>query len=234
MTILTSPSVSSIVNFFCFFNTFYRTWRASGHGQNSLHIFEYHCFGGVTICCRLLWGVPRKYYTMGRTSLDSWFVYIFVFKNFLFWSVVSGTSWDFIDNDLARDCRRALDCEVTVHPFGTATRQHTHQASSAYTRVQHRVQANAITGPLTQPASGNGGNTGFVQGHGVPSAPASSASVSSLTQMEIDLFTRLANGLGLSQYDTLGFLEKCNNCSNFFLGSFLCIISHLPHKNNDV
>lgn len=126
---------------------------------------------------------------------------IFVFKNFLFWSVVSGTSWDFIDNDLARDCRHALDREATVHPVGTATRQHTHQASSAYTRVQHRVQANAITGPLTQPASGNGGNTGFVQGHGVPSAPASGASVSSLIQMEIDLFTRLANGLGLSQYD---------------------------------
>ena len=68
----------------------------------------------------------------------------------------------------------------------------------------------------------------------MPSAPASGVSVSSLIQMEIDLLTRLANGLGLSQYDTLGFLEKCNNCSNFFLGSFLCIISHLAHKNNDV
>jgi hypothetical protein len=138
--------------------------------------------------------------------------------------VVSGTSWDYIDNDLARrvrDRRRALDREASVHRPGTATRQRTtHQPSSAYTRVRRHVQANAIAGPSARPQAGNGSNTGIVQGHGVPGAPG--ASVPSPTQMEIDLLTRLANGSGLSQYDTLGFLEMCNHCGNSFLGSFLC------------
>ena len=45
--------------------------------------------------------------------------------------------------------------------------------------------------------------------------------VMSPNHREIDLLIRLANGSGLSQCDTLGLMELCAHCSNFFLGSFL-------------
>ena len=128
-----------------------------------------------------------------------------------------------MDEDLARrvrDRRRGLDREATVHRPDTATHQRTHQPSSSYTRVRRCVQANALAGPSGSTRPGNGGNTGTVQGHGVPGAPG--VSVPSPTQMEIDLLTRLANGSGLSQHDMLGFLETCNHCGNLFLGSLLC------------
>ena len=48
------------------------------------------------------------------------------------------------------------------------------------------------------------------------------ASVQSPTQTDIDLLHRLANGSGLSYYDTLGFLERCTCCCDFFLSSFIC------------
>ena len=58
-----------------------------------------------------------------------------------------------------------------------------------------------------------------MQGRDVPGA---SVVVMSPTQQEIDLLIRLANGSGLSHYDTLGFMEMCTRCGDFFLGSFLC------------
>jgi hypothetical protein len=72
------------------------------------------------------------------------------------------------------------------------------------------MQANAIAGPSTST------QPGFVRGQDAPG-------VSELcpTQMELDLLHRIANGSGLSYYDTLAFLEMCNSCRNFFLSSFL-------------
>ena len=117
--------------------------------------------------------------------------------------------------DRARRRRReALDREAAAYlRAGSHGAAHQPQAtlqptSPAYTRVRRPVQAqaNAIAGPSNQPAPGNG----------VPGEPELSP-----TQMETELLTRLANGSGLSQYDTLGFLETCTRCGNLFLGSFL-------------
>lgn len=85
--------------------------------------------------------------------------------------------------------------------------------SSAATRVRRRqAQANAVAGlvlPQTQAPAG--------QFHPIP------------TQVEIDLLTRLANGDGLSPYDTEGFIERCDRCGRAFLASLLSshiILSH--------
>ena len=204
------------------FKTFYRTQRASGHGWNSVCIFECSHFGGVPYvvgyCGEFRENIMQQAGPRYHPGLSVLFL-----KKFIFWLilVVSGMLWDYVDNNLAqcvRDRHCGLDCEATVHLPDTATCQRTHQQFSAYTWVQRRVQANALAGSSTWP--GNRGDIGTVQGHGVPGAPG--ASVPSPTQMEIDLLTRLGNGSGLSQYDMLGFLEMCNHCSNLFLGSFLC------------
>ena len=122
------------------------------------------------------------------------------------------------DNDRVRRRRRdALDREAAAYlRADSAAVQRTLQSTSpAYTRVRRPVQANAVAGPSTQP--GRAETPGSAQGQdGLPGE-----SVLSPSQLEIDLLIRLANGSGLSQYDTLGFLEKCTRCGYFFLGSFI-------------
>ena len=110
------------------------------------------------------------------------------------------------NSDRARQRRRDnLDREAAFHRVSDEARQRTRQpTTAAYTCVRRRVQANAIAGPSNQ--AGN-------------SAPGESEQ--SPTQVETELLTRLANGSGLSQYDSLGFLETCTRCGNLFLGSFL-------------
>ena len=174
-----------------------------------------------------MWGVPCWYYAAGRTSPDPWFVHLFLLlRCYLFSSVVSGTPWEF-DNEARR--RDVIDRRRdAVHQVDDATRERTRRPSSAaYTRVRRRpVQANAVAGPSTQP--GNGG--GSVQNRDVPGA-SQAVMVMSPTQQEIDLLVRLANGSGLSHYDTLGFMEMCTRCGYFFLGSFLCRhITSCMHK----
>ena len=98
--------------------------------------------------------------------------------------------------------------------MGDAIHQRTPPSLPAYTRIR---RANAIAGPSTAAVTQPGNEeTGSLQGHGDPGA-----SVLSPTQMEVDLLIRIANGSGLSHYDTLGFLEMCSQCGNYFLSSFL-------------
>lgn len=106
--------------------------------------------------------------------------------------------------------RDALDRIAASYRAGDATRQDTtsQSSSAAYTRVRH---SNAIAGPSNQP--GNGEISGL--GRGEPGE-----SLLSPNQVEIDLLTRLANGSGISHYETLGFMEKCTGCNYYFLGSF--------------
>ena len=113
------------------------------------------------------------------------------------------------NSDHARQRRRDnLDREAAFHRVSDEAHQRTRQpTTAAYTRVRRRVQANAIAGPSNQ--AGN-------------SAPG-----------ESELLTRLANGSGLSQYDSLGFLETCTRCGNLFLVVFLVVILLPAHINDD-
>ena len=52
--------VHDIVAFCWYFNPFCRTWRISKHGGDPVHIFEWHCIGGITLCCGVLWGVMQQ------------------------------------------------------------------------------------------------------------------------------------------------------------------------------
>lgn len=119
-----------------------------------------------------------------------------------------------MDFEAARRRRReALDHEAASYRAADATRQNTtrRQSSAAHTRIRRPISSNAIAGPSNQP--GNGEIRG--QGDGDPGE-----SVLSPNQVEIDLLIRLANGSGISRYDTLGFMEECTGCGNYFLGSF--------------
>lgn len=121
--------------------------------------------------------------------------------------------WSFTNNDnrdnRARRSRR--DHEAAFHQVDNSNRQHTPPSSPAYTRIRRPVQANAIAGPSMQP--GNEENRSL-QGDPGASGPTPS-------QMEVELLIRIANGTGLSHYDTLGFLEMCTQCGYYFLRSFL-------------
>ena len=128
--------------------------------------------------------------------------------------LVPDSSWSFLDMEHVRRRRRdALDRNAASYQADDAARQNAARrpSSAAYTRVRCSTSSNAIAGPSNQP--GNGEIPG--RGHGD-----SGESLISPNQVEIDLLIRLANGDGISHYDTLGFMEKCTGCGSYFLGSF--------------
>lgn len=153
------------------------------------------------------------------------------------WSFVSDTFWDNLNSQALHGRRddRGREANIRRASIATPIHQRTFQPSSpAYTRVRRRpraVQANATAGPSTVQANATAGpstvqaNTTVATagpstqpGNGVPGP---GELVMSPTRQETDLLIRLANGSGLSQYDTLGLMEMCTHCGNYFLGSFL-------------
>ena len=63
---------------------------------------------------------------------------------YLFWSFISGTSWD--NNEALHGRRNILGHEANVHQAGTTTHQRTHQpSSSAYAHIRCPVQAIPLT-----------------------------------------------------------------------------------------
>jgi hypothetical protein len=202
--------VAIIINFL------YRTQKVSEHGGDTLNLFEGPKIGGFALRWRILWRVSRRNLSEGWTSPDAWYVYILYILLLLLNSTDCLDISGFFDKgnyDRARRRRRdEVDRKAAFLRARDldAARQHTRQSTSAaYTRVRRPVQANAIAGPSNQ------------SGNGVPQAGDSGESVLSPTQTETELLTRLANGSGLSQYDSLGLLETCTRCGNLFLGSFI-------------
>ena len=104
------------------------------------------------------------------------------------------------DNRDNRARRSRRDHEAAFHQVDNSNRQHTPPSSPAYTRIRRPVQANAIAGPSMQPRNEENRSLQGDPGASVPTP----------SQMEVELLIGIANGTGLSHYDTLGGVSlKC-------------------------